>query len=55
MNAPTPPLRSSDRAYAVRRPRPTDAIGESLRRIYGAAQALPQDLQRLLGKLDRIT
>ena len=53
MNAPSHPLRPSDRAYAVRRPRPTDAVGESLRRIYQSAQGLPQDLQRLLSRLDQ--
>ena len=43
----------TDHAFVVRRPRPTDAVGDSLRRIFAAGASLPQDLQRLLHRLDR--
>ncbi len=42
-----------DGGYAVRRPRVTDAIGGALQRSYSAATGLPDDMRRLLERLDR--
>jgi hypothetical protein len=46
---------SGDRegGYAVRRPRVTDAIGGALQRSYDAAMGLPDDMRRMLERLDR--
>ncbi len=54
MTAQTHHDRHSERAYVVRRPRVTDAIGESLQRTFGISPALPHEMQRLIGQLDRI-
>ncbi len=39
----------------VRAPRATDAIGMSLRDVFGNLANLPDDMQRLLQRLDRPT
>src|SRR5690242_18827313 len=41
------------RGYVVDRPRPTDALGDSLRNVFGGGDGLPRDMARLLAKLDR--
>ena len=38
----------------VRRPRPTDVIGHSLRDAFGYNARLPQDIDRLLRSLDGV-
>lgn len=38
--------------YVVRAPRPTDAVGSSLRNVYAAEPRLPSDLALLLSRLD---
>ncbi|MES3107851.1 hypothetical protein [Sphingomonas aurantiaca] len=38
----------------VRRPRPTDVIGHSLRDAFGQNARLPQDIDRLLRSLDGV-
>ena len=37
----------------VRPPRRTDAVGASLRKVFGSAVRLPDDMAALLRKLDR--
>ena len=39
--------------YVVRGPRMTDAVGGALLRSYGHAPTLPEDMRRLLTRLDR--
>jgi hypothetical protein len=39
--------------FVVRRPRVTDAIGGALLRSFDAASSLPEDMLRLLERLDR--
>lgn len=40
--------------YVVRTPRPTDALGHALRGVFNDTP-LPDDLQALLDRLDRVT
>ena len=39
--------------YVVRRPRVTDAIGGALLRSFGSGAMLPDDMRRLVERLDR--
>ena len=41
--------------YVVRKPRPGDAVGSSLRDVYGADMRLPSDLASLLRRIDART
>lgn len=41
--------------YFVPRPRVTDAIGESLRYAYTERRGLPDELAKILARLDRMT
>lgn len=41
-----------DGGFVVPRPRVTDAIGGALLRSYAHAVSLPQDMRRLLDRLD---
>ena len=43
----------TEHAYVVRRPRPADAVGDSLRRIFNTTPSLPNDLHRLLCRLNQ--
>ena len=38
--------------YVVRKPRPSDAVGGSLRNIYSTEPQLPPDLDALLRRID---
>jgi len=49
---PKPPHPSG--GYIVRRPRPTDAIGQTLRSAYGGDEGLPCEIMSCLTALDRI-
>ena len=42
-----------DDGYVVRRPRATDALGDSLRHAFGDPMRLPEDIARVLAKLER--
>jgi hypothetical protein len=39
--------------YVVRRPRATDALGKALRSTYAQATSLPDDMHRMVERLDR--
>jgi len=47
--------RGGGNAYFVPRPRPTDALGESLRCAFGGTRRLPDELSQALEALDRIS
>ena len=49
----TSDLRDPRGGYVVRKPRPTDAVGGSLRDIYKADPRLPIEFTSLLRRLDR--
>ncbi|MES3043480.1 hypothetical protein [Sphingomonas faeni] len=44
--------REAEGQHVVRRPRPTDVIGTSLRDAFGPQPRLPEDMERLLRSLD---
>jgi hypothetical protein len=52
----TRPIALSDvlGGYTARKPRPSDAVGASLRNVYGANATLPCDLTALLDRLDAV-
>jgi hypothetical protein len=43
-----------DRGYVVRKPRPTDAIGASLRKVYDDERRLPAEFDRMICALDKV-
>lgn len=43
----------TDRHQTVRVPRASDGIGNALRQLYGRQPAAPEDMMRLLERLDR--
>jgi hypothetical protein len=40
--------------YVVRRPRVTDAIGAALLRTFGHGSSVPDEMHRLLDRIDRL-
>lgn len=55
MTSTTSVRRADDNRHVVTRPRATDAVGHSLRGVFGGDAGLPDDMVRALHALDRMT